>query len=155
MDRWKNSALIHPDHVGKSCSIWLNSAQWYAIHPLSVNNWHLLLNQWASLNQTSQEWSLGCTNWKLFKESESKQNAGCHGRYTIRPLSVNIWHLLLNQWANLDQTSQEWSLEGTNWKLFKESESKQNSSCHGNQVAKCLNVFLPENIRPRATKFGM
>ena len=33
----------------------------------------------------------------------------------------------------MNQPSKEWSLGGTNWKLCKELQSKQNSGCHGNQ----------------------
>ena len=71
------------------------------------------------------------------------------------PSSVNNWHLLLNHWANLNQTSQEWSLGGTNWKLFKELVSKQNSGCHSNQKKKkTLKNFLSEITGPISIYFG-
>ena len=62
-------------------------------------------------------------------------------RYFDRPAvhclsSVSIWHLLLNHWANFNHISQEWSLGDTDWKLFKEFHSMQNSGCHGNKKAK-------------------
>ena len=41
--------------------------------------WHLLLNHWANFHQISKEWSLGDTDWSLFKHLESMQDSGCHG----------------------------------------------------------------------------
>ena len=42
--------------------------------------------------------------------------------------------LLLNRWANLDQTWQECSLGGPLQKLFTEFDSIKNSGCHGNDI---------------------
>ena len=42
--------------------------------------------------------------------------------------------LLLNRWANLDQTWQECSLGGPLQKLFTEFDSIKNSGCHGNKI---------------------
>ena len=58
-----------------------------------------------------------------------------------RPLSVNniFKHLLLlNHWANLDETWQGCSLGKALQKLFKRFNSIHNSGCHGNQKEKKL-----------------
>ena len=47
--------------------------------PSSVYIWGLLLNYWANFNQISQEWSLGDTDWKLFKDLESFKDSSCYG----------------------------------------------------------------------------
>ena len=47
----------------------------------SVNNFfkHLLLNHWASLDETWQGSSLDKALQNLFKEFNSTHNSGCHG----------------------------------------------------------------------------
>ena len=40
-------------------------------------------------------------------------------RPSVRPFTIFKQHLLLNQWLDFDQTSQEWSLVGPLSKLFK------------------------------------
>ena len=47
-------------------------------------------------------------------------------------------HLLLNHWANLDETWLACSLGEALQKLFKECKSIHNSGCHGNQKEKKL-----------------
>ena len=75
------------------------------------------------------------TTFQMHLVSSPEQSSVSYSDGTVlhRPLSVNNWHLLLNHWANLDQTSPEWSLRDTNWKLFRDLESKQNSACHSNK----------------------
>ena len=66
--------------------------------------------------------------------------------------------LLLNHWANLDETWQGCSLGEALPKLFKRLNSNHNSGCHGNQkekkIAKSLRIFS-ETRRHRALIFGM
>ena len=65
------------------------------------------------------------------------------GRPSGRP-SVNFSfkrHLLINHWANSNQTSQEHTLGEALPKLFKEFNSMQNSGCHGNQKANKSTIF--------------
>ena len=112
-----------------------------AVHCAScvVNNFfkHLLPNCWANLDQTWQESFLGGPLQKLFTKFDSIKNSGCHGneieflahlsttcsrgafRVTGCPSSRIVrrqqffkHQLLLNRWANLDQTWQECSLGG-------------------------------------------
>ena len=52
---------------------------------------------------------------------------------SIRPYTIFKQHLLLNHWANFNQISQDWPLDNTDWNMFKDLESMQNSGCHGNQ----------------------
>ena len=52
--------------------------------------------------------------------------------------------LLLNQWANLDETWQGCSLGEALPKLFKKLNSNHNSGCHGNQKEKNSKIF--ENL---------
>ena len=52
--------------------------------------------------------------------------------------------LLLNHWANLDETWQGCSLGEALPKLFKRLNSSQNSGCHGNQKEKNRKIF--ENL---------
>ena len=52
--------------------------------------------------------------------------------------------LLLNHWANLDDTWQGCSLGDSLQKLFKEFNSIHNSGCHGNQKGKKSKIF--ENL---------
>ena len=66
--------------------------------------------------------------------------------------------LLLNQWANLDETWQGCSLGGALSQFFKRLNSIHNSGCHGNQkeeIAKPLKIFCSETRRRRALIFGM
>ena len=66
--------------------------------------------------------------------------------------------LLLNHWANLDDTWQGCSLGEALPKLFKRLNSNHNSGCHGNQkekIAKSLKIFFSETRRYRTLKFGM
>ena len=53
-------------------------------------------------------------------------------------------HLLLNHWANLDETWQGCSLGEALPKLFKRLNSNHNSGCHGNQKEKNSKIF--ENL---------
>ena len=52
--------------------------------------------------------------------------------------------LLLNHWANLDETWQGCSLGEALPKLFKRLNSSHNSGCHGNQKEKNRKIF--ENL---------
>ena len=52
--------------------------------------------------------------------------------------------LLLNQWANLDETWQGCSLGEALQKWFKRLNSTHNSGCHGNQKEKNSKIF--ENL---------
>ena len=52
--------------------------------------------------------------------------------------------LLLNHWANLDETWQGCSLGEALPKLFKRLNSNHNSGCHGNQKEKNSKIF--ENL---------
>ena len=66
--------------------------------------------------------------------------------------------LLLNHWANLDETLQGCSLGEALPNLFKRLNSNHNSGCHGNQnekIAKSLKIFFSETRRHRALIFGM
>ena len=73
-----------------------------------------------------------------------------------RPMSVvyNFFkHLLLNHWANLDETWQGCSLGEALPKFFKRLNSNHNSGCHCNQnekIAKPLKIFFSETRRHRA-----
>ena len=49
--------------------------------------------------------------------------------------------LLLNHWANLDQTWQECSLGGPLQKLFTEFDSIKNAGCHGNEIKNFKQFF--------------
>ena len=66
--------------------------------------------------------------------------------------------LLVNHWANLDETWQGCSLGTVLPKLFKRLNSTHNSGCHGNQkgkkIPKSLKIFS-ETRRHRALIFGM
>ena len=53
-------------------------------------------------------------------------------------------HLLLNHWANLDETWQGCSLGEALPKLFKRLNSTHISGCHGNQNEKNSKIF--ENL---------
>ena len=80
--------------------------------------------------------------------------------YCDRPMSVNNFYkhlLLLNHWANLDETWQGCSLCEALQKLFKEFNSILNCGCHGNQKeknAKSLENFSETRWR-RALIFGI
>ena len=67
--------------------------------------------------------------------------------------------LLLNHWANLDETWQGCSLDEALPKLFKRLNSNHNSGCHGNQnekkMAKSLKIVFSETRWHRALIFGM
>ena len=67
--------------------------------------------------------------------------------------------LLLNHWANLDETWQGCSMGEALPKLFKRLNSTPNSGCHGNQkekkLEKSLKIFFSESRRHRALIFSM
>ena len=67
--------------------------------------------------------------------------------------------LLLNDWANLNETWLGCSLGEALPKLFKRLNSNHNSGCHGNQkkkkIAKSLKIFFSETRRHRALICGM
>ena len=66
--------------------------------------------------------------------------------------------LLLNHWANLNETWQRCSLGEAQPKLFKKLNSTHNSGCHGNKkktIAKSLKIFFSETRRHRVLIFGM
>ena len=71
-------------------------------------------------------------------------------RCVVRP-SKSL--LLQNHWADLHQTSQEWSLGGLLPKLFKELNLFQNSGCHGNQkekLKKKSSCPKPQGVEPQS-----
>ena len=55
----------------------------------------LLLNHWASLDETWQGCSLGEALPKLFKRLNSKHNSGCHGNQNNQKKNSKIFEILL------------------------------------------------------------
>ena len=47
-----------------------------------------------------------------------------------------------------------WPLDDTDWKLFNDLESMQDSGCHGNQKKKTLKIFLSKTTEPISIEFG-
>ena len=67
-------------------------------------------------------------------------------------------HLLLNHWANLDETWQGCSLGEALPELFKRLNSNHNSGAMATKrkkIAKSLKIFFSETSRHRTLKFGM
>ena len=61
--------------------LWSLTIRHRSHHPSTIFKQHLLLNHWASSNHISQDWSLGDSDWKMFKDFESMQDSGCHGNH--------------------------------------------------------------------------
>ena len=86
-------------------------------------------------------------SWKL-------EGSYCDHSVVVVRLSIHNFfeqHLPLNRWANFNQIPQEWSLGGTDSKLFKDLESMQDSDCHSNQKKNLKNLL----VRNQRTDFNI
>ena len=82
----------------------------------------------------------------LVKPCQHRTYTLSHWVSVVRRQQFFKHQLLLNRWANLDQTWQECSLGGPLKKVFTEFDSVKNSGCHGNQMEFfskfCKNLLL-------------
>ena len=135
------------------------------ISPLAyLELWHFYL--WCFIIWHFYMWHffLPCNNVIVFNSVfSSPEHKVLMVSFCDRPMSSvrNFFKhlLLLNHWANLDETWQGWSFGEALPKLFKRLNSNHNSGCHGNQnekkIAKSLKIFFSECRRHRALIFSM
>ena len=152
-----------------------HSRSWFSA-PLSLQNgfdvsfpfpnkpWFLHICSTSLLKTLWEKYKLLITSSLSFSHSvfSSPEHKVLMVSFCDRPMSVvhNFFKhlLLLNHWANLDETWQGCSLGEALPNLFKRLNSNHNFGCHGNQNEKNSKIFLKifsEIRRHRALIFGM
>ena len=107
---------------------------------LSVHNFfkpHLLLNCCASFDQISQEWSLGGTDWKFFKDLESMQNSGCHSNQK-KKYCKNL--LVRNCWTKFNIVWQKCSFCDPLPRFTSHHDSSKNIAAKGGAYFPCISI---------------